>query len=248
MRLGRVLVAMLVLWPLGHGLGRARPTASCARAAIARSEAAGALPAGLLTAVAASEFGPLRPQPARRGALALDGQQCRRRPLLSPARPRRSPMSSGCRRAGERNIDVGCMQINLMHHPERVRQPGRGVRADAQRRLRRRFLGELQRGDQLVGARGRALPHRRSRAGAGPIARRSTSAGRRAPPDAPPGLDDTAQPRLLLAEPDARRSRGRLRPRRASGASCEPLPAAASSACGTARAGSRSCGRRPTAS
>jgi Transglycosylase SLT domain len=48
------------------------------------------------------------------------------------------------RQAGERNIDVGCMQINLMHHPEAFAsldeafEPGRNVAYGA------RFLGDLR--------------------------------------------------------------------------------------------------------
>jgi hypothetical protein len=85
--------------------------------AIARTEAAGTLPAGLLTAVAASESG--RYDRARRGVApwpwtvnnAGDGR-------YFASKEEAIAHVERLRAAGERNIDVGCMQINLMHHPD----------------------------------------------------------------------------------------------------------------------------------
>lgn len=85
--------------------------------AIAGAEAGGTLPAGLLTAVAASESG--RYDRARRGVApwpwtvnnAGDGR-------YFASKQEAIAHVERLRAAGERNIDVGCMQINLMHHPE----------------------------------------------------------------------------------------------------------------------------------
>ena len=142
MRLGRVLVAMLALWPLGMASPRAADGELCARA-IERSEAAGTLPAGLLTAVAASESG--RYDRSRRAVApwpwtvnnAGDGR-------YFPSKSEAIAHVERLKAAGERNIDVGCMQINLMHHPEAFAslddafEPTRNVAYGA------RFLGELK--------------------------------------------------------------------------------------------------------
>src|SRR4051794_572132 len=116
--------------------------ALCA-AAIARSEAAGTVPSGLLTAVAVNESG--RFDSGRRGVApwpwtvnnAGDGR-------YFTSKEEAIAHVERLRAAGERNIDVGCMQINLMHHPdafaslEDAFEPSRNVAYGA------RFLGDLR--------------------------------------------------------------------------------------------------------
>jgi Transglycosylase SLT domain len=116
--------------------------ALCA-AAIARSEAAGTVPSGLLTAVAVNESG--RYDSGRRGVApwpwtvnnAGDGR-------YFTSKEEAIAHVERLRAAGERNIDVGCMQINLMHHPdafaslEDAFEPSRNVAYGA------RFLGDLR--------------------------------------------------------------------------------------------------------
>ena len=108
----------VVVW-LGCGTAWAAVTddADLCAGAIARSEASGALPVGLLTAVAASESG--RYDRGRRGLApwpwtvnnAGDGR-------YFGSKQEAIAHVELLRAAGERNIDVGCMQINLMHHPD----------------------------------------------------------------------------------------------------------------------------------
>ncbi len=115
----------------------------CARA-IAGSEAAGSLPRGLLTAIAAAESGRYD---RGRGAVAAwpwtvnnagDGR-------YFASKQEAIAHVERLKAAGERNIDVGCMQINLMHHPDAFAsldeafEPMRNVAYGA------RFLGALER-------------------------------------------------------------------------------------------------------
>jgi hypothetical protein len=86
-------------------------------AAIRRVEAGTALPAGLLAAVALSESG--RRDPEARRAVAWpwtvnnagDGR-------YFASKAEAIAHVEALRRKGERNIDVGCLQINLKYHPE----------------------------------------------------------------------------------------------------------------------------------
>ena len=102
------------------------------------------LPSGLLTAVAVAESG--RYDRSKRAAApwpwtvnnAGDGR-------YFASKAEAIAHVERLRAAGERNIDVGCMQINLMHHPEAFTsleeafEPARNVGYGA------RFLGALQR-------------------------------------------------------------------------------------------------------
>ena len=137
-----VLLALLSGSPVAMASVGAGDADLCAEA-IARSEAAGSLPAGLLTAVAVNESG--RHDRERRGVApwpwtvnnAGDGRYfASKAEAITHVRRLQA--------AGERNIDVGCMQINLMHHPdafaslEEAFEPGRNVAYGA------RFLGDLR--------------------------------------------------------------------------------------------------------
>jgi Transglycosylase SLT domain len=142
-RFARILVVFLSAWSFGSAAPRAADADLCARA-IARSEAASDLPGGLLTAVAASESG--RYDRGRRQVApwpwtvnnAGDGR-------YFATKEEAVDHVLRLKAAGERNIDVGCMQINLMHHPEAFAsleeafEPSRNVAYGA------RFLGALER-------------------------------------------------------------------------------------------------------
>ena len=136
-----VLVALTVLaTPRDHA--RASDAQLCG-AAIERAEAAASLPPGLLGAVAVSESG--KYDRARRGAApwpwtvnnAGDGR-------YFASKAEAMAHVDQLRAKGERNIDVGCMQISLLHHPEAFAslddafEPVRNVGYGAD------FLGRLQ--------------------------------------------------------------------------------------------------------
>ena len=100
--------------------------------AIAQAETARVLPAGLLTAVAVAESG--RYDRGRRGVspwpwTVNNGGDGR----YFGSKQEAIAHVERLRAAGERNIDVGCMQINLMHHPDAFAsldeafEPGRNV-------------------------------------------------------------------------------------------------------------------------
>jgi len=130
----RIWLWLAVMVGLGSGTAWAAlgdDTDLCA-GAIARAEASGTLPAGLLTAVAVSESG--RYDRSRRAVApwpwtvnnAGDGR-------YFASKAEAIAHVERLRAEGERNIDVGCMQINLMHHPdafaslEDALEPGRNV-------------------------------------------------------------------------------------------------------------------------
>ena len=142
MRSGGFLLALLAFELFAMPLARAADGELCAQA-IAHNEAAGVLPAGLLTAVAVSESG--RYDRDRRRVApwpwavnnAGDGR-------YFPTKDEAIHHVERLRAAGERNIDVGCMQVNLMHHPdafaslEEAFEPSRNVAYGA------RFLDALR--------------------------------------------------------------------------------------------------------
>lgn len=113
-----LLLACLLLAGFLPGAARASLADSelCA-AAIRRAEREGRVPPGLLAAVAFAESG--RRDPATRRAVAWpwtvnnagDGR-------YFATKEEAIAHVEALRRQGRRNIDVGCMQINLMHHPD----------------------------------------------------------------------------------------------------------------------------------
>ena len=115
------LLLFLCLLALVAGPSAARPASAAdgelCGAAIQAVERAAALPDGLLQAVAHAESG--RRDPERRRAVAWpwtvnnagDGR-------FFASKAEAMAHVEALRRDGRRNIDVGCMQINLMHHPD----------------------------------------------------------------------------------------------------------------------------------
>lgn len=108
-----VLLLLLASGPATADIPEGNPCA----AAIRRIEAGAALPPGLLTAVAASESG--RYDADRHGVVPWPwtvNSQGDGRYFATAAEA--IAHVDALRRSGRRNIDVGCMQINLMHHPD----------------------------------------------------------------------------------------------------------------------------------
>ena len=170
----------------------------CARA-IAGSEVAGSLPTGLLTAIAAAESG--RYDRDRRAVApwpwtvnnAGDGR-------YFATKAEAIAHVERLRAAGERNIDVGCMQINLMHHPDAFAtldeafEPARNVAYGA------RFLGALERETASWGRaveRYHSADPDRGRAYRERVYRRWAETGTAGPPAA-----DEVVPRVTLAKLD----------------------------------------------
>ena len=130
----RIWLWLAVMVGLGSGTAWAAldDDADLCAGAIARAEASGTLPPGLLTAVAVSESG--RYDRGRQAVApwpwtvnnAGDGR-------YFASKAEAIAHVERLRAEGERNIDVGCMQINLMHHPdafaslEDAFEPGRNV-------------------------------------------------------------------------------------------------------------------------
>ncbi len=202
MRLAWILVVMLMVSPIGQAWARTTDNELCALA-IARNEAAGALPAGLLTAVAASELG--RYDRNRRAVApwpwtvnnAGDGRYFASK-AEAIAHVRR------LKEAGERNIDVGCMQINLMHHPDAFTsldeafEPTRNVAYGA------RFLSALER-ETSSWARAVERYHTADPGRGRAYREKVYQRWAQAPVDVPLGVDDAPMPTLMQASlaPDA---------------------------------------------
>ncbi|MFO1049655.1 MAG: transglycosylase SLT domain-containing protein [Geminicoccaceae bacterium] len=110
------LAVLLCLCPFWAWAAITQDADLCA-GAIAQAEASRVLPGGLLTAVAVAESG--RYDRGRRGVAPWpwtvnnggDGR-------YFGSKEEAIAHVERLRAAGERNIDVGCMQISLLHHPE----------------------------------------------------------------------------------------------------------------------------------
>jgi hypothetical protein len=110
------LLLLLATALLAAGSARARDAELCADA-IRAAEGALPAPAGLLGAVALSESG--RYDPARRRTTPWTWTvNSRGDGRYFATKEEAIAHVEGLRRSGRRNIDVGCMQINLMHHPD----------------------------------------------------------------------------------------------------------------------------------
>lgn len=137
---GIVLVLLALSAPVS---ARAGDAGLCA-GAIAAAEAAGTMPSGLLTAIAAAESG--RYDRERRAVApwpwtvnnAGDGR-------YFASKAEAIAHVERLRAAGERNIDVGCMQINLMHHPDAFASLDEAFEPAANVAYGARFLKALER-------------------------------------------------------------------------------------------------------
>jgi soluble lytic murein transglycosylase-like protein len=113
------------------------------RIAIAAVEPGSGLPPGLLLAIALVESG--RADPARGGRLEpwpwaynLEGEG-----RFPATRAAAVAEVAALRESGRRSIDVGCMQINLLHHPGAFRDLDQAFEPEANVRYAARFLRDL---------------------------------------------------------------------------------------------------------
>ena len=140
-----VLLGLLLGWLaiIAESVARADEGDLCT-AAIRVAETRSSLPAGLLGAVALGESG--RYDEERRRYLpwpwtvnnAGDGR-------FFASRAQAMAHVELLRRQGERNIDVGCLQINLMHHPEAFADLAEAFDPGANAGYAARFLVDLRR-------------------------------------------------------------------------------------------------------
>jgi len=144
--LARLLPAALLL--LGLGTAQAAPALETddwgrCRQAISAAEAGSGIPPGLLGAIALVESGQRNP---RTGAptpwpwaynVAGEGH--------SPATKAQAISEvSALLARGVRSVDIGCMQVNLMHHPQAFRGLEEAFDPQANLRYAARFLKELR--------------------------------------------------------------------------------------------------------
>ncbi len=136
--------ALLLLLALALPPGAAAETAGGAcRRAIAAVEPGSGLPPGLLLSIALVESG--RADPARGGRLEpwpwaynVEGEG-----RWPGSRAAAVAEVAALRAAGRRSIDVGCMQINLLHHPDAFRDLDQAFDPEANLRYAVRFLRSL---------------------------------------------------------------------------------------------------------
>lgn len=133
--------------------GASEPMAQC-RAAIAQAEREAAIPAGLLHAIGRVESGRRDPATGETGswpwAINAEGQG-----RFLPDRAAAVAAVRELQSRGVRVVDVGCMQVNLHHHPRAFASLDEAFDPVANARYAARFLSELQAaagGDWMVAA------------------------------------------------------------------------------------------------
>lgn len=144
----RLALALLLLAALSPGKGRAQPnpgadpTLQC-RGAIAQAERGAGIPAGLLQAIGRVESGRRNPETGVAGpwpwTLNAEG-----RGQFFPTREAAIAAVRELQGRGVRIIDVGCMQVNLHHHPRAFASLEEAFDPVANARYAARFLAELQ--------------------------------------------------------------------------------------------------------
>lgn len=137
----RLLLCLLPLPAFAGGRAAPRPTGLC-MAAIAAAESAGRLPSGMLTAIAQVESGRpdlgtgrLHPWPWTINA-AGEGE-------FFTTKAQAIAAVKALRAQGVRSIDVGCLQINLMFHPDAFASLARAFDPYANAAYAVRFLNRL---------------------------------------------------------------------------------------------------------
>ncbi|MBP0445246.1 lytic transglycosylase domain-containing protein [Roseomonas sp. SSH11] len=143
------LLLMLLAFP---ALAQTSPTALC-RAAIVTAEREYALPAGLLAAIGRVESGRRDPATGETGPWpwTINAEGAGR---FFTTKEEAIAELRQLRASGMRLIDVGCMQINLHHHPQAFASPEEAFDPLANARYAARFLSELKAasGDWMVAA------------------------------------------------------------------------------------------------
>jgi hypothetical protein len=142
----RLPLLLVLLWLLSGPSAAARaeegPIGLC-RAAIAAAERAANIPPGLLHAIGRVESGRRDPETGAFGpwpwTINAEG-----RGQFFPTREAAIAAVRQLQAQGVRSIDVGCMQVNLRHHPEAFRSLEEAFDPFANARYAARFLTELQ--------------------------------------------------------------------------------------------------------
>ena len=146
----RSFVLLLLLLPVVPA--GANPSQLC-QGAVTRAERAAAIPAGLLHAIGRVESGRRDPETGEFGpwpwTVNAEG-----RGQFFPTREAAIAAVREMQARGVRSMDVGCMQVNLHHHPRAFANLEEAFDPEANARYAARFLGELQaaRGDWMVAA------------------------------------------------------------------------------------------------
>lgn len=142
--LGRLLILLLGLLPAGpvRALPAPEPGAAC-RAAIAIAERERGIPAGLLQAIGRVESGRRDPATGRFApwpwTINAEG-----RGMYFPTREAVIAEVRQLQARGVRLIDVGCMQVNLHHHPNAFASLEEAFDPATNARYAARFLSELR--------------------------------------------------------------------------------------------------------
>jgi hypothetical protein len=110
----RRLLALAWLALAPGALAEEAPWTACARA-IAAAERGAGIPTGLLLAIARVESG----RPAPQGGVAPWpwAMNAAGTPIYAETRTAALAELAALRARGVRSVDVGCMQVNLLHHP-----------------------------------------------------------------------------------------------------------------------------------
>jgi soluble lytic murein transglycosylase-like protein len=133
------LLVLLAITPLG---ARAEDWRAC-REAVEAAEREAALPPGLLHAIARTESGRRDPASGRvepwPWALNAAGMG-----MHAPSRAEAIATVAALQARGIRSVDVGCLQVNLLHHPGAFASLDEAFEPAANARYAARFLRELQ--------------------------------------------------------------------------------------------------------
>lgn len=138
---GLLLLLGLAAPARAQGNAAEDPWTACRRAILA-AEPRSSLPPGLLLAIALVESGRSDPRSGRfepwPWSLNVEGEG-RAPPSLAAAAAEVAALQA----AGRRSIDIGCMQVNLLHHPEAFPDVPTGLRPEANIRYAILFLKSL---------------------------------------------------------------------------------------------------------
>jgi hypothetical protein len=147
-----ILLPLLLLAAPGVSAQAVDPTVQC-RAAIARAEQDAQIPAGLLQAIGRVESGRRNPETGTSGpwpwTINAEG-----RGHFFPDKAAAIAAVRELQGRGVRVIDVGCMQVNLHHHPRAFASLEEAFDPVSNARYAAQFLTQLQaaRGDWMVAA------------------------------------------------------------------------------------------------
>jgi hypothetical protein len=139
------LVLAPVLAPVGparaQGMATDDPWTACRRAIVAAEPRSG-LPPGLLLAIAMVESGRGDPRTGRvepwPWALNVEGEG-----RMPESRAAAAAEVAALQAAGRRSIDIGCMQVNLLHHPAAFPDVPSGLEPASNVRYAIAFLRDL---------------------------------------------------------------------------------------------------------